>query len=201
MRHMKRTALLCAAVLLVCTGCSEKAQIDYTEEELPYGATMRSSSSFAVPMTYDRRFLNEEQVGAVANFFGAIQNCDAELYQSSTFDYYISYQMQDAYGKETPEELIQAIHDNVASRYSDDFTFKMILINELDQNRSAGALSQGLDFMRQLSGDDKFADTVEEAYDLALEWDVIYDGGAKYEVAENQHILLLRVDGKYYCVM
>ena len=201
MRHTRCAALLCAAMLLVCTGCSEKAQIDYTEEELPYGATMRSSSSFAVPMTYDRRFLDEEQVGAVANFFGAIQNCDAALYQSSTFDYYVSYQMKDAYGVETPEALIQAIHDNIAERYSDDFTFKMILINELSQDRAAGTLSQGLEFMRQLSGDDRFADTVEAAYDLALEWDVTYDGGAQYAVNEDQHILLLRVDGKYYCVM
>ena len=31
-------------------------------------------SSYAIPIAYDRRFINEEQVTAVTNFFSAIQN-------------------------------------------------------------------------------------------------------------------------------
>ena len=84
------TALFLMALMLVpcLTACKKEPttpeEFEMGEADLPYGATMKSNkTSYAVPVTYDRRFVTEEQISTVADFYGAIQNQDAELYQKS----------------------------------------------------------------------------------------------------------------------
>ena len=195
-------ALLTAVVML--TGCqSAKEKINYTEEELPYGATMRSNkTSYTVPMTYDRRFVNEEQVKAVADYLGAIQNNDAELYESVALPLYTAYQVSEVYSYQSTDELVNALHEGISGQLANDFKFEMVLINEFSTDRSAGGLAAMLDLLDKISPKDaQFTDSLENAWALELEWEFSYNNGEQTGVTENQYLYLMQIDGVYYCCM
>ena len=191
--------LLCAACLTSFSACGKKG-MNYTEEELPYGATMRQNkTSYPVPITYDRRFITEEQVVAVTGLLGGIQNADAELYTKSTLDFYAEYQLQ-VYSVDNPQAMVQQFHDNLAKSTGDDFTFSMALINGIAQNRDNGNISSMLTLLDGIyEGSGKFSDTVEEVYDLTMEWDIVYTGGT--QVLDDEHIYLLKTGDGYFAVM
>ena len=106
-------ALLCAAPVL--TGCGKKEE-SIAEDEMPYGSTMREDkNTFAVPMTYDRRFLEEEQVAKVAELCAAVQNADSTLYESATFPFYAQYQMDQVYSLESMDALMDRLHSGLAA--------------------------------------------------------------------------------------
>lgn len=202
MKHYKLLAVLCTAAALMLTGCGEK-EPDFTKEaELPYGATMRSDkNSYAVPMTYDRRFLDEAQVAATADILAAIQNQDADLYLQSTPSYYADYQME-VYECEEYPELLGHFHDYIAESSGEDFQFKMVLINDISDNRNAGGLSDAFTLLKELyDGEGSFEDSIVNAWDLTVEWDLTYDNAAKYAVIEEEHVYLFQTADGYFCVM
>lgn len=201
---MKYTRIIAASMAAVCcmgllAGCSEK-EPDFTkEEELPYGATMRSNkNSFAVPMTYDRRFLDEEQVAVVADLLGAVQNQDTALFEQTAPDFYVSYQRDEVYKLNSTEELLAMLHDRLAEAAGDDFQFSMVLITDISQDRDSGELADALVLFNSIyDGDSKFSDTLEEAWNLTVEWDFVYDNGKQYSVAEGEHMYLFRTADGY----
>ena len=204
MRNLTRIAALllaaaCAAPVL--TGCQKEP--DFTKEsELPYGATMREDkTSFAVPMTYDRRFLDEEQVAAAAQLMAAIQNADADLYRETTFDFYADYQAGTVYRLDSVQDLMDSLHASVAANSGEDFTFNMVLINGIASRQTSSYLSDAFDILDQLRPDEKLSESIEDAWDLTVEWDLAYDGGKSYTVVDEQHIFLFRYDGRYVCMM
>lgn len=208
--YQQSAALLLAGVmgtgcLTGCGGGSGK-KTSYTEEELPYGSTMRSNkTSYAVPITYDRRFLDEAQVEAVAGYLGAIQNNDAELFASYSIDLYTDYQINEVYNGDysTLEELVGALHLVIASQTAEDFKFTMVTISDYTTERNVSGMSNLLDLLDSISEDGRFSfsATVEDAWTLELEWSLTYNDGGSYGSAEQQKLYLLLVDGAYYCAM
>ena len=91
MNYVKKTAVFLTAALLGCcalTGCGGNG-VTIAEEDMPYGATMREAkTTYALPVTYDRRFLNEEQLTAVTDYLSAIITKDAALYETYTLGFY-----------------------------------------------------------------------------------------------------------------
>ncbi|MBR3629483.1 MAG: hypothetical protein IKN55_03315 [Oscillospiraceae bacterium] len=196
----KITALLLCAVCLTSVPACGKKGMTYEEEELPYGATMRQNkTSYPVPITYDRRFINEDQVTAVTGLLGSIQNADAELYQKSTLDFYAAYQLK-VYETADYQTMVQQFHDNLAKSTGEDFTFSMTLINELAQNRENGNIASMLTLLDGIyEGSGKFSDTVEEVYDLTMEWDIVYTGGT--QVLDDEHVYVLKTADGYFALM
>ena len=98
-RNTFRRILVCAtAAALLCTGfagCSDsnssdsESGVNIAMEDLEYGATMRDDDSRAVPLEYDKRFLEDGELDALANYYASIQNEDVELFQSCTVEKYM----------------------------------------------------------------------------------------------------------------
>ena len=201
MKRIRRITalLLCAVCMMSLPACGKKG-MTYTEEELPYGATMRQNkTAYPVPITYDWRFITEEQVTAVTGLLGGIQNADAELYTKSTLDFYAAYQLK-VYEADSTEAMVQQFHDNLANSTGADFTFSMALINGMAQNRDNGNIASMLTLLDGIyEGSGKFSDTVEEVYDLTMEWDITYTGG--YKVLDDEHVYLLKTPDGYFAVM
>lgn len=213
MRYYKNlkfiACLLTVPVLLATgfTGCSSpKQEINMTEDELPYGATMRSDkNSFAVPMTYDRRFVSDEQVAVVADYFSAIQNQDAELYLASSLPLYTDYQIQEVYSYQDAGELVAELHEGIAGQTGEDFQFDMILINSFSQDTTFGGLEAILDLLDHVDDPDadagKFSERMQGAWALELEWNLLYNQQSSSGTVESQWVYLFQVDDQYYCCM
>ncbi|MDE5768338.1 MAG: hypothetical protein K2H82_03025 [Oscillospiraceae bacterium] len=209
---LKKSGIFACALMLVislgCTGCTNpKQEINMTEDELPYGATMRSDkNSFAVPVTYDRRFVKEEQIVVVADYFAAIQNQDQELYLASALPLYTDYQIQEVYSYQDVGELVEGLHEGIAGQTGEDFTFSMILVNSFSQDTTFGGLEAILDLLDHVDDPDaesgeKFSERMQGAWALELEWNLLYNQHSSSGTVESQWVYLFQVDDQYYCCM
>ncbi|MDE6656989.1 MAG: hypothetical protein K2J88_00195 [Oscillospiraceae bacterium] len=198
---LKITALAMATMLF--TGCSQKQDVNMTEDELPYGSTMRENkTSFAVPMTYDRRFVEEEQVIAVANYFASIQNQDVDLYLENALPVYTEYQVNQVYSYQDTSQLVENLHQGIVNQTGEDFEFQMILINEFAQDRNFGGLEAMLDLLDNISDSDiKFSEQIQGAWALELELNFLYNKKASFGTVDSQWVYLFKLDDKYYCCM
>lgn len=199
---MKKLLCLLLACLML-TGCaSQKQKTSYTEEELPYGATMKSDkNSYTVPMTWDRRFLEPEQISAVADYLGAIEQNNPELYASVALPLYTDYQVQEVYDYQNVEELVSALHEGLLGQLADDFQMDMILVNEISDDRNSGGLQAILKLLDGISEGTPFSETIQNAWSLNLEWEFSYNNGEGSGRTENQYLYLFQIDDKYYCCM
>lgn len=204
MKQRKAVAAVLLAAVCMCSlaGCGDQERPTYEESEMPYGATMRQNKTdFAVPMTYDRRFLDEDQVRAAAAVIGAVQDMDAEQYRSSTFDFYADYQLS-VYEADNAEALMQKIHERLAEQSGDDFTFSMVLIDGVSENRDKGDLNTAMTLLGDLyQGEGKFSEKIEGAWELSMEWDITYENGQKALVLNDRHVCLFKTADGYYAVM
>lgn len=206
-RICKTAALLLSVLCLVpaFTGCAGNAKqnLNIAEEDMPYGATMReNSTSFAVPMTYDRRFFDEEQVAAVANLIAAIQNSDSAQYEAATFPFYAQYQMNEVYRLGSVDAVVRRLHDMIGNNTSDDYQFNMVLINDLATNTEAGELAVICEMLSDCyDGEGAFMDTVEHAWDLTVEWQISFNNDADHAMVSDQHLFLFQTADGYFCLM
>ena len=136
MKFMRFPALLCAGVLLLA-GCSKEEEI-YTEDNLPYGATFTTDkTSYAIPISYDRRFLDETQIRPAADILAAVQQQDAALYESVVPDFYLAYQ-KEMYDCEDTAAVLSGIHSILAEESGEDFTYDMVMVNDMATDRNSG---------------------------------------------------------------
>lgn len=203
MKCLNRAVLLMTAALIGCcamTGCGGGE--DIAEEDLPYGATMREAkTTYAVPLSYDRRFLNEEQLTVIADYLAAIQNSDAALYTENTLDFYADYQLNEVYSESysTMDEMVAALHQSVADDTGEDFKFAMVTIDDCTQEGVASGLDTMIEILETIDEENDFASTVDNRWALNMEWVITYEGGSR--VASDQILFLLEIDGEYFCVM
>lgn len=196
-------ALLCAVPMMTACGSGSAERPTIAETDMPYGATMREDkNSYAVPMTYDRRFLGQEEITKAADLFAAIQNSDADLYAKTTFPYYLKYQQEQVYKLDSPEALIAHIHSMIAAKSADDFRYTMVLITDIATNTDAGTLKSVCDMLSAAyDGNGAFLDSVQKAYDMTVEWHVAYNKDAQTSVVEDQHIFLFQTADGWFAVV
>ncbi len=205
MRLHKITALLSVLVLgaSVLTGCGSNGP-SIKEEELPYGATMREAKNdFSLPITYDRRFMNEEQAAVLTDYLYAMQTCDGDLYKKNTLDFYADYQLNEIYAGqyEDLDAMMTALHDSVAEATAEDFTYVMITVDNFTQERSVSGLGTMLEVLTNISGNENFTDTVTDCWAVEMQWLLVYDGGASSVVINEQYVYMFEIGGRYYCMM
>lgn len=193
--------VLAALVLTGCTAASRKS--DYSEEEMPYGATMKKVNSFVLPIEYDRRYLNDEQLTVITNYLYSIQTKDAELYTASTIDFYADYQLNEVYHDtyKTMDELVGALHDVVSSSTGDDFSFTLLTVSDLTTETGASGLGSTIKLLENISPEKNFKDTIDKCWALEVNWLLSYQEGNSSAYSENNRIYLLEIGGKYYCMM
>ena len=203
MNYVKKTAVFLTATLLGCcalTGCGGNG-VTIAEEDMPYGATMREAkTTYALPVTYDRRFLNEEQLTAVTDYLSAIITKDAALYETYTLGFYNDYQL-DMYSEdyENTQDLVDGIYDGIVGSLGENVSFNMITIEEFTDERVASGLDTILEILETIDEENEFVSTVDNCWALEMQWIVNYDGGSA--ILESQKLFLLEIDGKYYCQM
>ncbi len=204
-RFHKITALLTASALsMVLFGGCMSGGPTIAEEDLPYGATMRESKSdFALSVSYDRRFVNEEQVTVLTDYLAAIQNCDGAMYHDNTFGFYADYQLNDVYeGQyESYDDMMTALHASVAEATADDFSYVMVTVTDFTQERVSSGLGTMTEVLAGISGEEDFEQSLTGWWAVEMEWLISYNGGASSVLVQEQWLYMYERDGRYYCVM
>ncbi len=204
-RLHKISAILTAAMLgaVMFTGCMDK-EVNIAEEDLPYGATMREAkTTYAVPVTYDRRFVNEAQLTALTDYLAAIQNGDGAGYAASTLDFYADYQLNEVYSTQykTMDEMVVALQGSVAEITADDFAFAMVTIDDFTQERVVSGLNTMIEILSKIDENGDFMSDVDNCWALDMQWLIRYNNGGSSMLVEDQYVFMFEIDGKYYCVM
>ncbi|MBE6849155.1 MAG: hypothetical protein E7502_04515 [Ruminococcus sp.] len=199
----KLTAFFSALVMAVTlTGCMSNGP-SVAEEDLPYGATMRESkTTFALPVSYDRRFLNDAQITAITDYLSSIQNCDGEAYANNTIDFYADYQLNEVYQDtyETFDEMLADMHTSIANSTADDFQFNMITVTGFSQERVSSGMNTMIELLADISGNADFEQTLTNCWTVRMDWMIRYNGSST-AIVEDRLIYLFEIEGEYYCVM
>ena len=196
-------ALLCAVPMMTACGKGSKDRPTISEEDMPYGSTMREDkNSFAVPMTYDRRFLEQDELAKAADLFAAVQNNDAALYEKSTFPYYLKYQQEQVYNLDSTDALVKHLHSMFAAKSADDYQCSMVLVTGIASNMDAGTLNSVVKMLDACyDGSGAFRDSVQKCYDMTVELHLTSSSSAQTAVVEDQHIFVFQTADGWFALL
>ena len=218
MKYAKKCAALLLAGLMATaalTACSdsEKQQSsgqDVAMEDLEYGATMRlEKTKYAVPMQYDYRFLNDDVVTAIANYYASIEQQDTALFLTTQLPLYHDYELNEVYQKEfTDASLLETSHKTVADTLGKDYKYSLIDIQGFEKNRvvttSADILTL-LDSLSEDAGEGKISERTKDIYQLTVSVYLAEAGtdtvGETADVISDTTLFALELDGKWYVII
>lgn len=153
---MKKFIILLCAVMMVCCSCSDENSgssgesrnilvsdnagkgINVNEDEMPFGATMTdlyAPDDVPVSISYENRFMTEDEAKKISDYISAINTCDAELMKKTCYSSYLDYLIEQ-YENTDVQNYLDDRHNTIANNYtSGEFDFDYILINSLmDEN-------------------------------------------------------------------
>lgn len=184
---MKRkfTALAGALLLTLCplTGCGEKGE-DVSEADLPYGATLITSSDLPVQVRYDHRFVEEPLAKEISAFYHAVQEQDTEEYSKLLFPLYHDYEMNVVYKDQyTEEDMLKMIHDSYEQDFGKEYDFAMIDVVSLTVRDGQSTVRDALHLMLQQlaadAGDKNFENDLQALYELSNDCNLCDRGSGK----------------------
>lgn len=207
--HTLRRILTCAAAAaLLCTslaGCSgdssssSESGINVNMEDLEYGATMRDDTSRAVPLEYDKRFLEDGELDALANYYGSIQNEDVELFQSCTVSEYMKSLYKNAYGDLLDDSAyVSQQKKSYEDQMGGAFTFSQIMVNGCLKQDETGSNAEYLTGMLdELNGDSNYcAEHMESCKTLTVQ--PVITNGTDTTYCDEVTVFIIELDNKYY---
>ncbi|MDE6539546.1 MAG: hypothetical protein K2K66_05095 [Ruminococcus sp.] len=152
---MKKFIILACAFMLACVSCSEENSgssgesknmlvndnaydgLNANEDELPFGATMIDLYPDEVPISisYEKRFMTADEAKKISDYISAINTCDAELIQKTSYQPYLEY-LVEYYENTDIQDYLDTRHQIIVDSYTNgEYDFNYILINSLkDEN-------------------------------------------------------------------
>lgn len=211
MMQKKRTLqgiAVCAMVLLLAfggMGCSgnesdTESGVNVAMEDLAYGSTMRDDDSHAVPLEYDKRFFeNADELDALANYYAAIQNQDAELLQTCTVREYMDYLYENVYGGLLDDRAFVAQqHEKLGEEIDGTYTISQVQITGcLDQDDAGSEASRLTEMLNTLKGDENYCtDHMQSCKTLTLT--LVLSNDTDTVFCDEITVYLLCLDDAYY---
>ncbi|MDE6092228.1 MAG: hypothetical protein K2G14_03945 [Ruminococcus sp.] len=150
---MKKFIILLCAITLVCVSCSDEKSgtsstdgnalvsddmgkdVNIAENDLPFGATMidliSDRGGVPVSISYEKRFMTEDEAKKISDYISAMNNCDAELMKNTCYPPYLDY-IVNQYEDTDIQGYLDSIHSDIVSSYTDgEFDFNYIIVNSL----------------------------------------------------------------------
>lgn len=213
---MKRKfiALAGALLLTVCplTGCGSTGSnndLNLTEDEMPYGSTLVKVGELAVPVQYDRRFLEDALVEKLAAYYHALQEKDSEAFSALMFPLYHNYELETVYeGKYTDADVVNNTHEAMKSLHGGDFDFALIdvtdLITKQGTSENYDALYLMLDQLAEDNGQEPVTKNMQALYELTVDRYLCDKGaGIKGEtdsLIEGERLFALKYENEWYLI-
>ncbi|MGN0585034.1 MAG: hypothetical protein ACI4JD_06215 [Ruminococcus sp.] len=202
---MKTWQLCLAGAMLAVTlaGCSEKKEDtkDYSEADLPYGATMLTDTeSGNVPITYDRRFFSQEEAKVLSDYFYALETKDEKLLDDTTLDLYTDFVTESMYQNFIGlDGLVVDMSNTFAAEEDVPYEIKEVEIKSFytSDDEESTDLANLYTMLRELSGEsDYVSQHIEDG--KCIIYNIRTDTDGTVKSFESQSLFLIKVDGAYY---
>lgn len=221
---MKKFIIFACALMLACVSCSEEssgssstsgnalvsdnmgAGVNVAAEDMPFGATMTDlyvdNDNVPISISYENRFMTEEEARKISDYISAINLCDAELMQKTCYPSYLDY-IVEQYENTDVQDYLDTRHSTIENTYTNGaFEFDYILINSLmDENDddSDTGFSQLDTKIHEKAPDAEITDRKRIGIDVLF---TLKDEGGSYSLANrtgsDMIIYLYTIDGELY---
>lgn len=198
---------LAAALMCACFGCSAQSGSETSDmpgediamEDLEYGATLRDSTDYAIPVEYDKRFLEDDELKVLTDYYAAIQNEDQTLFSSCVLNFYMESLYQNAYGGLLDDNAYLAQqHEKFQEQIDGEFTFAKISVNDCKKQDDAGSgIEYLIEMFNELNGDESYCDTHLQSC-KALTVQPMLTNGENTAACDEAPVFLVNLDGTYY---
>ncbi len=192
--------VLCGALVLTMTACSSNKPEDVAEAELPYGATLITDSEKGeVPITYDRRFFNEDEITTLSSYFYALESMDEALLDETTLDLYTDFVVDAMYqGLIGFDGLLTQMNGSFAVAENVPYTITEVEITDyftIEEHANTD-LENLYNMLDELDGEENFYSHIsgEGKY---LTYTIKTESNGESKVFTDQRLFLIQVDGAY----
>ncbi|MBP0966736.1 MAG: hypothetical protein J5722_03795 [Oscillospiraceae bacterium] len=209
---MKRKfiALAGALLMLLCplTACGDNGG-DVSEADLPYGATLITSSDLPVQVRYDHRFIEEPLAKQISAFYHAVQEQDTASYSKLLFPLYHNYEMDVVYkDRYTEDDMLNMIHDAYEQDFGKEFDFSLIDVVSLTVRDGQSTVRDALNLMLQQlaadEGDKNFVNDVQALYELSNDCYLCDRGSGKtgdtVSVTKGSQLYAVKYKNQWYLI-
>lgn len=188
-----------------CVGCANSTEAsssdteDVPMEQLEYGATMRDDDSYAVPVEYDKRYLEEPELKALTDFYAAVQDEDADKFSACIVDFYLDYLLENTYGGLLDANAFVAQQHETFSKYadSDDFSFTQIQVTDCKyKDSTTSGVSYLTDMFDELEGEGYSDEHVKDCKALTVQ--MLITAGDKTVTSDAATIFVVNLDDNYF---
>lgn len=201
---MKKLYLCLAGIMFavtLTTGCSDKKQKEnYSEADLPYGATMLTDTeSGNVPISYDRRFITTDEAKVLSDYFYALQTKDAQLLDDTTLDIYTDFvtksMYQDILGL---DGLVVDMSEKFTAKENTPYVIKDVEIKSFytKDDEESSDLANLYNMLNEISGEENYA-SQHISDGKYITYNIRTDTDGEVKLFENQALFLINVDGAY----
>ena len=198
---MKILYALTAAALLagMLTGCGQNETKSIAEENLPYGATLITDTEKGeVPITYDRRFFDADEIQTLSSYFYALESQNVELLEETTLDLYIDFIVDAMYqGLAGTDGLLTEMNAKFAVEENVPYTIQDVEITAfytVEDNANTD-LENLYNMLQELSGDENYLQRINGGKYLTYTIQTQSDDQTKTFM--DQTLFLIQVDGVY----
>ncbi len=197
------TLFACLAFSSVgCANSTEASSSDTEDvpmEQLEYGATMRDDDSYAVPVEYDKRYLEDPELKALTDFYAAIQNEDAETFSAGIVNFYLDYLLENTYGGLLDASAFVTQQHETFRDYvdNDDFSFTQVQVTDCKyKDSTTSGVSYLTDMFDELEGEGYSDEHVKDCKALTVQLLITADD--KTVTSDSLTIFVVNLDGSYF---
>lgn len=181
MKKIIASILACTALMGAFSGCGDDSSSvsgdliggsveDMDEADMPYGSTMKEVKSGKIPVCFDRRFIDDDIMMMVSDYFYAVQTEDEALFKSVSNPDYLSF-VENNSGQSTADYL-KGIKANEENNVGGDFKYTYLEVSNLKSKDEDTQIGEIIRLMDQTYADNKksdtFTSTIENAYALTI---------------------------------
>lgn len=170
---------------------------DESSEDIYYGQAMKEVNGKDIYLIYDGRFITDDEMDAVINYYDSIQNKDYQLFKSTQSEVYIDYME----GKENTSisVYVDEFYDDIKAELGDNFDFTQIEVTDCgnsSQDNEINNIKELMDGIYSDAGKEKsFSETIKDSKFITINITSITENGEEYNLPSEIRYIFNCEDG------
>ena len=193
----KVLSITMAAILSLSAFCGCGEEESSTENF--YGQIMKEVDGKEIYLIYDGRYLADEEMDAVVDYYCSIQDCDTERFCSTQPEVYISYLEE----KQSADmsSFVSGEHDSIASALGEGFDFTQIEVTDYGTAKEDNGINDIKELLdgiyTELGKEPVFSETVKDTKYINFDISATGADGDTYNLTDEMLYIFNCEDGIY----